>query len=251
MPDGGTVTIETENIRVDEPHAIEHFDAPAGPYVLLVVQDSGTGMDPATREHIFEPFFTTKALGRGTGLGLATAYGIVRQAGGHIGVQSEPGRGTTFKLYFPRIADQIVSDPPMIEADPAVGAGVVLLVEDEPLVRAMTTQVLTRSGLDVIAVASGADAMSQIAQLDPPIDVLIADVLMPGMSGVELAELVMDAHPEVVIVLISGYMAETLNLERVTSRGATFLAKPVTSRQLLAAVQQARSLRLAHRPSRD
>jgi len=240
MPDGGTVTIETENVLVDEPYAIAHFDVRPGPYVLLSVTDTGVGMDRVTREHIFEPFFTTKELGKGTGLGLATTYGIVRQAGGHIWVYSEPGIGSSFKLHFPRVDAAVTTELPTIAATPAVGAGTVLVVEDERVVRDMTTQLLTRSGYEVIAVAGGAEAMIRLVGLDEPIDVLITDVVMPNMSGIELAEWTMDRYPYVGVVLLSGYTAETLNLERVTARGATFVPKPVTSGQLLVAVQQAR-----------
>jgi ribosomal protein S20 len=239
MPDGGTVTIETENVSVDEPYSIEHFDVAPGPYVLLAVSDTGVGMDRVTREHIFEPFFTTKELGKGTGLGLATAYGIVRQAGGHIWLYTEPGLGSAFKLYFPRVDAPVTTERPTVAATPAVGAGTVLVVEDEPVVREMTSQMLTRSGYEVIAVASGAEAMTRLAGLEASIDVLITDVIMPNMSGIELAELVMDRYLQVGVVLLSGYTAETLNLERVTIRGATFLSKPVTSNLLLQAVHRA------------
>ena len=245
MPDGGTVTIETGTEVVDEQYAIEHFDAKPGPYVLLVVSDTGVGMDRAMRERIFEPFFTTKGLGKGTGLGLATAYGIVHQAGGHIWVYSEPGLGSTFKLWFPRVAAPGTAELPEVAATPAVGTGTVLVVEDEPVVRDMTAHMLTRSGYRVIAVADGTDAIARLARLEEPIDVLVTDVIMPHASGIELAELVMDRYPDVGVVMLSGYTAETLNLARVTSRGATFVPKPVTSSKLIIAVQQARARRRA------
>ena len=250
MPDGGTVTIETGDVLLDKPYAIEHVDVRPGPYVLLAVTDTGIGMDRVTREHIFEPFFTTKELGQGTGLGLATTYGIVRQAGGHIWVYSEPGVGSTFKLYFPRVDAPGTAEPPAVAATPAVGTGTVLVVEDEPVVRDMTTQMLTRSGYRVLAVADGAEAIAQMARLEEPIDVLVTDVIMPHMSGIELAELVMDRYPDVGVVMLSGYTAQTLNLERVTARGARFVPKPVTSGQLVLAVQQARAGRQAG-PSLD
>jgi hypothetical protein len=245
MPDGGTVTIETGNVLVDELYAVEHFDVKPGPYVILVVSDTGIGMDRVTRQHIFEPFFTTKKLSMGTGLGLATAYGIVHQAGGHIWLYSEPGVGSSFKLYFPRVDAPGTAERPEVAATPVVGTGTVLVVEDEPVVRDMTTQMLTRSGYRVIAVADGAEAVARLARLDEPIDVLVSDVIMPRMSGIELAELVMDRYPDVGVVMLSGYTAQTLNLERVTSRGATFVPKPVTSGQLVLAVQQARAGRQA------
>ncbi len=243
MPDGGTVTIETGDVLVDEPYAVERFGLRRGLYVQLVVSDTGIGMDHATRERIFEPFFTTKQLGKGTGLGLATAYGIVHQAGGHIWVYSEPGVGSAFKLYFPRVESPVSSVPPDISVAPASGTGTILVVEDEPVVRDMTTRMLIRAGYHVIPVADGADAIAQLARLDEPIDVLVTDVIMPNMSGIELAGLVMDRDPAVGVVMLSGYTAETLNLERVTTRGALFVPKPVTSGQLVLAVQRARAVR--------
>ena len=243
MPDGGTVTIETGKETVDANHATEHFDAKPGPYVLLTVSDTGVGMDLTMRERIFEPFFTSKQIGKGTGLGLATTHGIVHQAGGHIWVYSEPGEGSTFKLYFPRVEGPASTEEPAVTITPVVGVGTVLVVEDEPVVREMTTQMLVRSGYHVIAVAAGADAIARLARLEEPIDVLVTDVIMPHMSGIELAEVVMDRYPNVGVVLLSGYTTETLNLERVTSRGALFVPKPVTSAQLIVAVQQSQALR--------
>jgi PAS domain S-box-containing protein len=237
MANGGTVTIETGNVTFEEPYALEHFDVAPGPYVLLAVSDTGAGMDRETREHVFEPFFTTKEVGKGTGLGLATIYGIVRQAGGHIWLYSEPGHGSTFKLYFPRVDDavDVRSTEPV---STVVGEGTVLVVEDEPMVREMTTQLLERAGYLVLPVADAAEALSSTSIVQP-IDVLVTDVIMPNMSGIELAELLMDRYPHLSVVLLSGYTAETLDLERVTARGATFVPKPLTSNQLLAAVQQA------------
>jgi len=243
MPEGGTITIETGDVQIDEPYAVERFALPAGKYVQLVVSDTGVGMDRAMREHIFEPFFTTKEVGKGTGLGLATAYGIVHQAGGHISVYSEPGMGSTFKLYFPRADVPGLTDPPHPPAILAFGTGTVLLVEDETVVREMTSQMLIRAGYRVIAVASGAVAIARLAGLDEPIDVLVTDAIMPNMSGIELAGHVMDGYPGVGVVMLSGYTAETLNLEDLTARGATFVPKPVTSSQLVHAVQRAQSLR--------
>ncbi len=243
MPSGGTVTIETGNVAFEEPRTIEHVDVKPGPYVLLAVSDTGVGMDPATREHIFEPFFTTKSLGQGTGLGLATTYGIVRQAGGHIWVYSEPGRGSVFKLYFPRV-DAEAEERPAVLVTTTVGVGTVLVVEDEPAVRQMTTQLLERAGYDVFAVGDGAAAIAAAKRVQP-MDVLVTDVVMRDMSGTELAEAMMDLFPLMGVVLLSGYTRETLDLERVMGRGATFVAKPVTSNQLLLAVHKAVAARRA------
>jgi len=245
MPDGGTVTIETADVVFGKRHEMGYLDIRPGSYVLLAVSDTGGGMDRETREHIFEPFFTTKALGKGTGLGLATTYGIVRQAGGHIAPYSEPGLGSTFKLYFPRADAPVTTERPSVAAGPAVGAGTVLVVEDEPAIRDMATQLLARSGYAVVALVDGAEAMSWLAQRGEPIDVLVTDVVMPHMSGIELAEWTMDRYPDMGVVLLSGYTAETLNLERVTARGAAFVPKPVARAQLIAAVQAAPARRQA------
>jgi PAS domain S-box-containing protein len=237
MPTGGTVTIQTGNIVFEESDAVEHLDVAPGPYVFLAVSDTGVGMDQETREHVFEPFFTTKGVGEGTGLGLATIYGIVHQAGGGVWLYSEPGRGSAFKLYFPRV-DAGVEDQAPNTSFGGGGAGTVLVVEDEPSVRDMTTQLLTRAGYKVVAVTDGAAALAA-AEERRPFDVLITDVVMPNMSGIELAELMLNRFPGIGVVLLSGYTAETLDLERVMARGAEFISKPVTSRHLLEAVGRA------------
>jgi two-component system cell cycle sensor histidine kinase/response regulator CckA len=238
MPDGGRITIETGNVVFDRAYAMEHFSVEPGPFVLLAVSDNGHGMDRQTREHIFEPFFTTKELGRGTGLGLATIYGIVQQAGGHIWLYSEPGRGSAFKLYFPRVdvADAEDGDAPEPPVAGQGRMGTVLLVEDEATVREMTRQVLRRAGWNVIEVASGEEAWQLVESMVHPIDALVSDVVMPGISGIALGERVMNLHPSIRVVLLSGYTAETLDLERIVIRGARFVAKPLSGRELLAAL---------------
>ncbi|HEY7524667.1 MAG TPA: PAS domain S-box protein [Candidatus Limnocylindrales bacterium] len=239
MPDGGTVTIETGSVMFDEPYAMEHFDVEPGPYVQLSVSDSGHGMDRETREHVFEPFFTTKESGKGTGLGLATIHGIVRQAGGHIWLYSEPGQGSTFKLYFPLVDADISAKPAPVTTIPSAGSGMVLLVEDDPVVRDMTTRLLERTGYDVVTVGDGSEAIAWLASAPAPPDVLVSDVVMPNMSGVELAERVMGEYPSIGVVLLSGYTPDRLNIDRVVARGAQFVPKPVTSRTFLDAVARA------------
>jgi CheY-like chemotaxis protein len=236
MPDGGRITIETSNVVFDEAYAVEHFAVSPGEFVLLAVSDTGVGMDSETRQHVFEPFFTTKELGRGTGLGLATIYGIVQQAGGHIWLYSEPGRGSTFKLYFPRVDGEAVVPAAVPAAVEAASRGTVLLAEDEETVRTMTHMVLRRAGWTVIEVASGNEALQLLESMIEPIDAIVSDVVMPGVSGILLAERVMDRYPGVRVVLLSGYTAETLDLERVVARGARFVAKPLSGRQLLEAL---------------
>ena len=235
MPDGGTITIETGNTYFDEPFAVEHFEVRPGPYVMLIVSDTGQGMDTATKEHIFEPFFTTKETGKGTGLGLATIYGIVRQAGGHIWLYSEPGRGSTFKLYFPR-DDATPTPEPRRRPRASVGGGRLLVVEDEPAVRAMTTALLERAGHSVVAVGDAQEALALVPRLDVPIDVLVTDVVMPGLSGLDLADRMLELVPDLGVVLLSGYTAETLDPARLTARGAIFVSKPIASRELLEAI---------------
>jgi two-component system, cell cycle sensor histidine kinase and response regulator CckA len=243
MLDGGTVTIESGNATFDDFHAPGHVDGTPGPYVFLAITDTGVGMDHATREHIFEPFFTTKSVGQGTGLGLASAYGIVQQAGGHIFVYSEPGQGSVFKLYFPRVDAPVERRPAVLPA-PMVGVGTVMIVEDDAAIRYMSEKLLTRAGYDVLAVASGSEAIAT-AQVAGPIDVLVTDVVMPAMSGIDLAEQMMDRYPPIGVVLLSGYVEEALDLERAISRGATFVAKPLSSTQLLRTVGEAVALRRA------
>ncbi|HYN65154.1 MAG TPA: PAS domain S-box protein, partial [Candidatus Limnocylindrales bacterium] len=239
MPDGGTVTIETGNITFEEPYAIEHFELAAGPYVMLAVTDTGLGMERDTREHIFEPFFTTKEQGRGTGLGLATIYGIVRQSGGHIWLYSEPGKGTSFKLYFPRveITQEHAQPPSAPEARSA--SGLVMVVEDEPAVREYTCTVLERKGFRVVAVANAAEALAWLETGTEPIDALVTDVVMPGLSGPQLAKQIADRGQPLGLVLVSGYTEETLDLADLLARGAIFVAKPFTPLDLSRAVNAA------------
>jgi hypothetical protein len=234
----GTITIETSNFVFDEPFAIEHFEVEPGRYVLLAVSDTGVGMSREIREHIFEPFFTTKEVGRGTGLGLATIYGIVRQAGGHIWLYSEPSHGSTFKLYFPRVDEapdaetttEVSSGPPT--------TGTILVVEDEQHVREMLEKLIARAGFEVITVSDGMEALAVEARHRGTIDILISDVVMPAMSGIDLAEQLAARRPGIGIILLSGYTAETLDLEQATRRGARFISKPVASGDLRRAIAE-------------
>jgi two-component system, cell cycle sensor histidine kinase and response regulator CckA len=235
MPEGGRITVETANVVFDDEYAAGHFNVSPGEFVMIAVSDTGVGMDAETRSRVFEPFFTTKEFGRGTGLGLATTYGIVQQSGGHIWLYSEPGRGTTFKLYFPRVdAEASASAAPSRHSDHS--RGTVLLVEDEETVRLMTRQVLRRAGWSVIEAASGGEALQLIDAMAHPVDALVSDVVMPGMSGIALAEAVLDRSPDIRVVLLSGYTAETLHLEAAMGRGARFVSKPASRRELLAAL---------------
>jgi PAS domain S-box-containing protein len=241
MPTGGSVTIEIGTTEFEEAYALDHFEVTPGSYVMVAVSDDGHGMDRETREHIFEPFFTTKGLGLGTGLGLATIYGIVRQAGGHIWLYSEPGRGSTFKVYLPRVDAAPTAEAAPATDDPGQGSGSVLLVEDEHAVRDMTRRVLQRAGYTVLATENASSAINAIEKAADPFEVLVTDVVMPGMSGIELASWMLDRHPETAIVLLSGYTADSLDLERLMARGARFVTKPLSTREVLRAIRDARA----------
>ena len=239
MPDGGTVTVATRTAEFDERDAAEHFSVTPGRYVQLAVSDSGVGMDRETREHIFEPFFTTKEVGKGTGLGLATIYGIIHQLGGHIWLYSEPGQGSTFKLYFPEHDAPLEEPRPRVRATLTRRRGTVMVVEDETTVRDMVVRLLDRAGYTVMSVGDGDAALARLAKVRSGIDVLVTDVVLPGMSGVKLAERVIERYPTVGLVLVSGYLAETLDLSFVVAHGARFVSKPVASREFLAIVDEA------------
>jgi len=236
MPAGGTVTIKTGTASAS--HAdLADLVTDAAAFVSMEVTDTGVGMDLATREHMFEPFFTTKDIGKGTGLGLATTHGIVDQAGGRIKVRSEPGQGSTFRLFFPRVTDSIEAGPAIQDMHVA-GVGRVLVVEDDAAVREMVGRLLERAGYDVLEATDGVEAMA-VTRLKPPLDAIVTDVVMPNMSGVALAEAMIDRYPSIGVVLLSGYAPDHLDLERVMAQGAIFVAKPVSAEGLMQAVRVA------------
>jgi signal transduction histidine kinase/CheY-like chemotaxis protein len=245
MPAGGTVTITTANTTFDEPYSVEHFDVKPGAYVMLSVSDTGQGMDRETRQHVFEPFFTTKVAGKGTGLGLATVFGIVRQAGGHIWLYSEPGMGTTFKLYFPRVEVDAPTSRSRDERPQGERRGTILLVEDEPTVRDAARLVLQRAGFTVLAPDDPREALELIESRQAPIDALVTDIVMPGLSGRELARRAMVARPTLGVVLLSGYTPETTDVADLVERGARYASKPIPPRELIQLVESA----MAHPPT--
>jgi PAS domain S-box-containing protein len=234
MPGGGRITIETARIALDDTYARTHLGVTPGDYVMIAVTDTGHGMDLETRRRIFEPFFTTKEKGKGTGLGLATVYGIVKQAGGDIWVYSEIGKGTTFKLYFPRIASSAAETdilPPMTPARD--GNETILVVEDERGVRELTAKVLSHLGYTVLVAASGSEAIEISRAHSGEIALLLTDVVMPNMSGTELADELRRTRPDLKVIYVSGYTENTVWRQGALGAGANFLAKPF-SREALA-----------------
>jgi PAS domain S-box-containing protein len=241
MPDGGRLLIETSNIFLDADFARNHATVQPGPHVLLSVSDSGTGMDQEVLAHIFEPFFTTKEVGKGTGLGLATCYGIVKQNRGSIWVYSERGIGTTFKIYLPRAETpvEVVEVPAYRPVSEVHGTETVLLVEDEMVVRDLAADALRRHGYQVLTAPSGAEAMQIAQQLVRPFDVLVTDVVMPHMGGQQLAEELLALRPDLKVLFISGYTDSSL-LRQSSGFGAsmTLVQKPFTPAQLVQKVRE-------------
>jgi PAS domain S-box-containing protein len=240
MPKGGKLIIETGTFDFDESFARDHATLKAGRYVMLAISDNGIGMDEATRSRIFEPFFTTKETGKGTGLGLATVYGIVKQSGGEIWVYSEPGRGTTFKIYFPSAEHKIGAAPAeQPEALPERREGItVLLAEDDPLMRRLTKKMLEQHGYTVLESEDGQMALKRVGTDHKKIDLVLTDVVMKGMSGPELVLRLMDLHPEMKVVYMSGYTGELVANQGVES-GIRLLEKPFTRAALLKVLDSA------------
>jgi len=239
MPKGGKLTIETANMELDEAYAREHPVVKPGSYVMLAVSDTGVGMDAETRARIFEPFFTTKPKGKGTGLGLATVYGIVKQSGGYIWAYSEPGRGTSFKIYLPRVEDVAVPARSTPATTPSLrGSETILLVEDQEEVRRLVRRVLEARGYTVLVAASGAEALQVAATHAGPIQLLVTDVIMPAMSGREVGLLVAAARPEAKVLYLSGYADESIVHHGVLEPGIAFLQKPFTAQGLARKVRE-------------
>jgi predicted ATPase/signal transduction histidine kinase/ActR/RegA family two-component response regulator len=241
MPDGGTLVIETTNATLDEAQARKHLDAAPGEYLSLAVTDTGCGMDPEVRARIFEPFFTTKEPGKGTGLGLATVFGFVRQSGGHIAVESEVGRGTTFRIFLPRsrgTADA-ASLAPIAPAAPFVrGSETVLLVDDDDQLRGTVRAILRRHGYTVLDAGSPGDALLLSEQYSPNIDILLTDIVLPHMSGPELAERIIAARPGIRLLFVSGYTETPVPRSSLVEYQVDVLEKPFTPQKLVEAVRR-------------
>src|ERR1700733_9128116 len=241
MPAGGKLTIETSNVSLDEEYARFHAPLRPGDYVMLAISDTGFGMDSETQSHIFEPFFTTKGP-KGTGLGLFTVYGIVKQSGGYIWVYSEPGKGSTFKIYLPRVAEtvespaQIVVPADSVAAEP--GTETILLVEDEANLRYLARQFLEKQGYRVIEAADGAVAMQIAVAHEGTIHLLLTDVIMPGMNGRELAQRVSEIRPNMKVLYMSGYTENVIGHNGVLDAGTRLLQKPFNLRDLKSIVRE-------------
>jgi CheY-like chemotaxis protein/two-component sensor histidine kinase len=229
MPKGGHLIVETDNVELDAEYVRRHMGARPGPHVMLAVSDSGVGIPREHQRHIFEPFFTTKEQGKGTGLGLATVYGIVKQSGGYIEVDSEPDRGTTFRIYLPRVdAAVTAADRAVRPAAPTGGTETILLVEDEEGVRELARDILRASGYTVIEARNGPEALLLCEHHQGPIDLLLTDVVMPQMSGRELAERMGPVRPNLSVLYMSGYTDDAVIRHGVLGADTAFLQKPFT-----------------------
>jgi CheY-like chemotaxis protein len=239
MPDGGTIVIETQDVVLDDEYVSSHPDAGTGQFAALVVSDTGTGISDDARAHIFEPFFTTKEPGKGTGLGLATCYGIATQYGGHIGVYSEAGVGTTMKLYLPCVAEPATAVRPRApQANLERGTETILLVEDEAQVRAIVARMLAAQGYTVMQAANGEAALELLASATAPIDLLLTDLIMPRMGGRELAERVRALRPQLKVLFTSGYTEDAIVQNRLLDHDIVLLHKPFTRASLAAKVRE-------------
>jgi PAS domain S-box-containing protein len=239
MPGGGALVMETAMKRLDRPEPSIDAPIPAGSYVMLIVRDTGSGMDADTRTHLFEPFFTTKGPGKGAGLGLSTVYGIVKQIGGYIKVESEAGHGATFALYFPTTDEPLPApSPPLTRESPTVGSELVLLVEDNSVVRGLVRKALSRHGYRVVEAASGEQALTLAETVREHIDLILSDVVMPGIQGPELVAQLKVTRPQSKVLYMSGYPADAFDKGQGAGSPGEWLQKPFTTGRLLQRVRE-------------
>ena len=236
MPSGGSLQVETAEVELSADYAAHHVGVAPGVYGMLSVTDTGVGIEPEVRARIFEPFFTTKADQGGTGLGLSTVIGIVTQSGGHITVQSEPGEGTTMKVYFPLATTPATPEATVAPDAATVGSGTILLVEDEELLRSLVTRIFSRAGFTVLAAPDGETALQLVADHAGPLDLLLTDVVLPGINGRQVADGVLALRPGTLVLFMSGYTEDAIVHHGVLDEGIAFLEKPFSRQELLARV---------------
>ncbi len=239
MEQGGNLRLSTANVELNESYASKYLDIKPGSYAMLSISDSGKGMDEEVKSRVFEPFFTTKDVGKGTGLGLSTAWGIVRQSGGTIEIYSKPGSGTTFRIYFPVVDDEIeeLQKPSARLIQGRGGTETILVCEDDPSVRNLTCKILQRLGYRVLEAALPADAIETTHDIDEVIHLLLTDVVMPEMRGNQLAERLMEFIPELKTVFMSGY-SESMIQHDMMNGAAPFIQKPFTADSLARKVRE-------------
>jgi CheY-like chemotaxis protein len=238
MPDGGRLLIETMDVDLDATYVAQHRGSNRGRHVLIAVSDTGVGMDEATLARLFEPFFTTKPAGRGTGLGLATVYGIVKQSGGSIWVYSEPGRGSTFKIYLPAATAGVEPPPAPVDTNALRGTETVLVVEDQAGVRGLIEKTLHRFGYTVIAASTGSEAVAAAVAHRGPIHLMLTDVVLPGASGREAARQVLAVRPTVRVLYMSGYTDDAIVHHGILDPGLAFIEKPFTADDLARRIRE-------------
>jgi two-component system cell cycle sensor histidine kinase/response regulator CckA len=237
MPQGGTLTIETANVQLDDGYAAQHVGVKPGPYVLLGVSDTGSGMDEATKQRLFEPFYTTKPPGKGTGLGLSTVFGIVKQSGGSVEVYSEPGSGSSVKVYFPRVDQSVPAEEGARKRQPPRGTETILLVEDDEMVRNLVRETLEREGYKVMGAADPVEAQRIADGHRGKIQLLITDVVMPRLNGKELAKALVERRPELKVLYMSGYTDSAIVNSGILQKEVAFLQKPFTPAALAGKVR--------------
>jgi len=238
MPNGGKLTIETANVELDEEYAAKHVSVKPGSYVMLAISDTGVGMSPKVKERVFEPFFTTKEKGKGTGLGLSTAYGIVKQSGGNIWIYSEPGKGTTVKIYLPRVEQPLDEPKENAATERSSGNETILVIEDERALLKLVVELLSKQGYRVLGTADGAEALRLGKEHNEPIHLILTDVVMPKIDGPILAAQLKTIHPEAKVLYMSGYTDNAVLRHGVLEEGMDFIQKPFTREKLARKVRE-------------